>query len=172
MLDLARPSQDRADAIELNSLMRNSLDLLSHHLRRADVKTSLTCKEVAPVIYGNAPRLRQAFFSLLLNTCQKLSAGGLLEVFIDGSADEEDVIVISIFGLEPGHKGHDYSDSLASLFSDRSEDDIVDIGLLHSREVLDQFGAKFLYYDAGERGVPLVVELPIRSGRQAATHNE
>src|SRR5438128_11770060 len=67
MLDLARPSQGRVDAIELKGFLGDSLDLMGSHLRKASVRVVLDCKSAPPVIYGDGPRLRQAFFHLLLS---------------------------------------------------------------------------------------------------------
>src|SRR4029453_6223018 len=71
-LDLLRVSQGRVDAIEIKALLPDSLFLVGHFLRRADVKASITCRTTPPLVYWEAPQLRQTVFHLLFNAAQQV----------------------------------------------------------------------------------------------------
>src|SRR5689334_2787144 len=109
MLDLARPSQGRVDAIELKGFLGDSLDLMGSHLRKASVRVVLDCKSAPPVIYGDGPRLRQAFFNLLLNAGRRLGAGGQLELSIEQPAEMPGFIGVQLSGVDREGRSQDYA---------------------------------------------------------------
>src|SRR5262249_1877662 len=84
-LDLSRPPQGRVDAIEIKALVTDSLALVGHHLRRSNVKASITCRITPPLIYGEAAQLRQALFNLLVNAIEHVGGGHLHVVIAQGN---------------------------------------------------------------------------------------
>lgn len=166
-MDLARPPQGRKDPIELKALLMGALDLVGHSLRKADVKVELTCRIGPPLIYGEAPQLRQAFFNLLLNAGQLVGVGGRLEVVIEEAPERPGYLAVSLSGTEAGGNGHDFSQSLACLFAAQSDAGPVGIGLSLVREILNEAGAKISIGGAADRGVPLAVYLPVNAGSRA-----
>lgn len=163
-LDLARPAQGRTDAIDIKALMSDSLDLVGHHLRKADVTAGLTCRINKPLIYGEAPQLRQAFFNLLLNAGQQVGAGGRLQVVMDEAADMPEFLGLAFLGTEASGVGHDFSTSFAVLFAAQSETETTGIGLYLTREILTEAGARIFFSEAGEQGVGLMIYLPMNAG--------
>jgi len=166
-LDLARPAQGRTDAIEIKALLADSLDLIGHHLRKADVKAALTCRIIPPLVYGEAQQLRQAFFNLLLNAGQQVGAGGRLQVVIDEAAGVPGFLGLALFGTEASGAGHDFSRSFAALFAAQSETETTGIGLYLSRRILDEAGAKITFTEGGDQGVGLIIHLPVNAGSRA-----
>jgi nitrogen-specific signal transduction histidine kinase len=159
MLDLARPPQARADAIELKGFLEESLDLISHHLRKADVKVRLKCDATPPLIYGDAARFRQALFNVILNACQKLGSKSEDEIHLGRLPDESGPITISLIGIEEGGVKHDFSRSFPGLLSTGSEPEPVGIGLSLAREILTEFGATVQAKPLEDSGVSLVISL-------------
>lgn len=170
MLDLARPSPIRTDAIDLNDFLADSLDLISHQLRKTDVKASVECLASSPVIYGDASRLRQAFFNLLFNACPKVGAGGSINLMIDRSGDDSEFISVALFGADASGTAHDFSGSLSGLLSPDCQAVSEELGLTLAREAFDRLSAKIISSDAGSQGMHLVVKLPIRGLNEATAH--
>ena len=166
-LDLARPPQGRIDAIEIKSLLADSLDLVGHHFRKMDVKAGLTCTMIPPLVYGEAPQLRQAFFNLLLNAGQQVGTGGRLQAVIDEAADMPGFLGLALFGTEASGVGHDFSRSFAGFFSGQSEPEAAGIGLYLARRILDEAGVRIGSTAAGEQGVGLMIYLPLKAGSRA-----
>ena len=161
-LDLARPAQGRTDAIEIKALLTDSLDLVGHHLRRADVKASLTCRISPPLIYGEAPQLRQAFFNLLLNAGQRVGSGGRLQVAINEAPDMPGFLGLTLLGADAGGVAHDFSQSFGSFFASQSEGEVAGIGLYLARKILDEAGAKIVSTAMGEQGPGLTIYFPVK----------
>jgi PAS domain S-box-containing protein len=148
MLDLTRPSEGRRCAIGLKGFLGEVLDLMGHHLRKRGVKASVVCAGRPPLIYADAPRLRQAFFNLVLNLVERCSDGSELEIALEESSDRPGYVKL-IFRAA----SHDFS----GLFSEGDGG----IGLSLARGVLSDLGAELKLSDDGERGVSLVVFLPV-----------
>jgi signal transduction histidine kinase len=166
-LDLARSAQGRSDAIEIKALLADSIDLIGHHLRKADVKAGLTCRIIPPLVYGEAQQLRQAFFNLLLNAGQQIGTGGRLQVVIDEAAGVPGFLGLTLFGTGASGAGHDFSQSFAGFFAAQSETETAGIGLYLTRRILDNAGAKITFTEAGEQGVGLIIYLPVNAGPRA-----
>jgi signal transduction histidine kinase len=164
MLDLARPSQGRVDAIELKGFLGDSLDLMGSHLRKASVRVVLDCKSAPPVIYGDGPRLRQAFFNLLLNAGKRLGAGGQLELIIEQPAEMPGFIGVQLLGVDREGRSQNYAESFAGFLSVERRWGAEDMGLALAKEILDDYGAKVAALPVDGRGVALVVYLPKGAG--------
>jgi signal transduction histidine kinase len=164
MLDLARPAGGRADAIQLTSFIEEVLELIKHHLRKGDVKASVTYNAVPPILYGDAPRLRQAFFNVLMNGCNSVGRGGSMELVIEGSEDGQ-ITMISLFGCSADNRGCDFSSAFSPLLAGPNMGEETGIGLFLAKEVFDRFGAVVQAPEAGELGSPLIVILPNKGGQ-------
>jgi two-component system NtrC family sensor kinase len=160
MLDLSRPAQGRRDAIELKSFLADSLELIGSHMRKADVKASLTCNATPSLIYGDGPRLRQAIFNLLMNAGQHLGPGGDIEIAIEESVGRPDLIPIFVFGTEQSGQAHDFSKSFSSLLTSGQNREGIGMGLSLTKEILREFGASLDSTAVEGRGVALVLHLP------------
>lgn len=160
MLDLSRPAQGRRDAIELKSFLVDSLELIGSHLRKADVKASLTCNATPPLIYGDGPRLRQAIFNLLMNAAQHLGSGGEIEITIEASPDHPELTPVFMYGTEKSGQAHDFSKSFSSILTSEQKREGIGMGLSLTREILREFGASLASTAVAGRGIALVLNLP------------
>lgn len=171
MLDLARPSPGRTEAITLNNFFSELLDLINHQLRKSDVKASVKGLAGPPVIYGDAPLLRQAFFNLMLNACQSVGAGGSIDIVVEEAKEDLNYVNVALFGADALGHGHDFSISLKGFLSTGGESVIEGLGLTLARELFDRLAAGINSTDAGTQGKGLIIKLPIKGGSEAATHN-
>jgi len=159
-LNLSRPPQGRLDAIEIKALLSDSLVLVGHHLRRANVKASITCRMTPPLIYGEAAQLRQALFNVLVNAAQQVGGGGRLHIVIEQGNEMSGFIGLTFEGADANEKPHDFSQSLAAFISG-IEDQPAGIGLYLAKSILEEAGAK-IALTTGEHGKTLTVYLPIK----------
>ena len=160
MLDLARPSPGRYDAIGLKGFLTEALDLMGHHLRKANVKTTLVINTDPPLIYGDAPRLRQALFNIFLNVSKQLGQGGSLEIAIDDGPAPSSHSKISIAGTDKEGSGIDFSQSFAGFLNPAKSGETIGMGLSLARNILDDIGAIVETADIAEKGKALVVYIP------------
>ncbi|HET9532253.1 MAG TPA: PAS domain-containing protein [Blastocatellia bacterium] len=160
MLDLARPSQGRIDAIGLKGFIGETIDLMGHHLRKSRVQASLLCKSEPPLVYGDAPRLRQAIFNLLLNASQRVGPEGSIEIELGEDCTEKDFTRISIRGSDRLGEGIDLSQTFHPFLSADEDTEGAGMGLSLAKEILNGFGARFEAVSMPETGVGFAIYLP------------
>jgi two-component system NtrC family sensor kinase len=68
----SRSSQDVAELLDLNTVLDNVHDLLSHNLAIKKVRMELVKDERLPPISGDKDALRQVFLNLIINACDAL----------------------------------------------------------------------------------------------------
>lgn len=163
-LDVVRPRQTQVSAIDARALLADAINLAAHYFRKTDVLAELTCGMSQPLVYGEAPQLRQAFFSLLLNASQKVGIGGRLEIALAESQDMPGFLSVSLSGTGANGQGHDFFQSFGSLLDDGSEVVESGVGLSLAKHILDETGALMTFDGSGEHGIPIVVHLPMKPG--------
>lgn len=161
-LDIVRPGQRPPSPIDVKDLLADVLNLAAHYFRKKEVSVQVTCGTGSPLIYGGAPQMRQAFFSLMLNASQSVGIGGRLEVVIGESDGRPGFLSVSLWGTEGSGQAHDFSRSFRSFVDGGNELVATGLGLSHARQVLDAAGAAVAFGGAETRGVPMVVHLPAR----------
>jgi two-component system, NtrC family, sensor histidine kinase HydH len=77
-LDYARPYKGEAAEIDLNEVVRKTVQLLENPAAQA--KVTLQLSEALPRVRGDAEQLRQVFLNLGLNALEAMSAGGALTI--------------------------------------------------------------------------------------------
>jgi K+-sensing histidine kinase KdpD len=157
-LELARPAQGRADAIDLNALLEESLALAGHHLRKTNVTASLTCRIPKPLIYGEASQLKQAFFILLLNTGRRVETGGSLRAIIDLAQKVPEFLELVLLGTDANGVRHDFSTVFREGLA--VEGEVSGIGLNLASKIFAEAGARISFPTAGEQASGLVIQLP------------
>ncbi|MGB1012531.1 MAG: sensor histidine kinase [Nannocystaceae bacterium] len=82
LLDFARPRPAERRPVELESLLRADIDMLSPLLGRSGVTCALerAAQSPAPVVNGDPDQLRQVFTNLLLNAGQAMPGGGVVHI--------------------------------------------------------------------------------------------
>ena len=160
-LDMARLPTNRRSPLELKTLILSTLDLASHHLRNADVKVEVTCVMEPPLIYGEAPQLKQAFFNLVVNAASEVGSGGRMEILLDQARENCDFVTVAIRGTEASGAGHDFSKFVNWFSNPRVEDSSPGLGLSLLKQILDTSGARILSTESGEGGVSIVIHLPV-----------
>lgn len=161
-LDLARPERKQTSGIDIKALLSDSLDLAAHYFRRRGIQTQLTCATSSPLIYGDAPLLRQAFFSVLLSASQTVAPGGRVEVFIAVSQEVPDAVCVKLLGTEVTGQWYDVARSLESSVGDGKQTRTGD-GLSLARHTFDETGALVNLDESDERGLAILVHLPAKA---------
>lgn len=159
-LDFGRPPKSERHALDLKQVVLEALDLVSHHLRKLDVKVEITCEIAAPLIYGEAPQLRQVVFILCLNAGQVIGIGGKLRVVVSEASDRPGFLALTLVGILSSGKGHDFSHTFAILFNPQVTNDKFGSGLYLAKTILDQAKAQIRMRESGDLGAGIVVYFP------------
>jgi signal transduction histidine kinase len=80
LLNFSRTSTTEFRETNLNQVIRDTLLLLEHQFKTAQVVIDLDLAEELPPIHGNPGKLQQVFLNLLLNAKEAMPGGGRLRV--------------------------------------------------------------------------------------------
>jgi signal transduction histidine kinase len=80
LLNFSRTSTTEFRETDLNQVIRDTLSLLEHQFKTAQVTVDLELAEELPSINGNPGKLQQVFLNLLLNAKEAMPEGGRLRV--------------------------------------------------------------------------------------------
>ena len=80
LLNFSRTSTTEFRDTDLNQVIRDTLSLLDHQFKTAQIIVDLQLTEQLPPIFGNPGKLQQVFLNLLLNAKEAMPSGGHLRV--------------------------------------------------------------------------------------------
>ena len=80
LLNFSRTSTTEFRETNLNQVIRDTLSLLEHQFKTAQIIVDLDLAEDLPPIHGNPGKLQQVFLNLLLNAKEAMPGGGRLRV--------------------------------------------------------------------------------------------
>lgn len=80
LLDMFKPRQDGFSDTDVESVIDETLLLLSLHTQRGKVTISKKLPSPLPHIHGSSEQLKQVFLNLMINSCDFMPDGGKIEV--------------------------------------------------------------------------------------------
>jgi signal transduction histidine kinase len=159
-LDMARLPTNHRSNLELKTLILSTLELASHNLRSEGVKVEVTCVMEPPLIYGEAPQLKQAFFNLIVNAASEIGSGGRMEILLDQARENCDFATVAIRGTKTDGSAHDFSKFVNWFSSPSVDNSSPGLGLFLLKQILDTSSARIQSNESGEGGVTIVIHLP------------
>ncbi len=103
LLNFSRTSTTEFRATDLNQVIRDTLSLLEHQFKTAQILVDLDLAGELPSINGNPGKLQQVFLNLLLNAKEAMPGGGRLRVATLLNGHVEAVVADSGSGIAPEH---------------------------------------------------------------------
>jgi two-component system NtrC family sensor kinase len=80
LLNFSRTGGAELAEVDLNSVLEETLTLVQHPFKTAQVTVIKAYKEQLPPVLGSTTRLQQVFLNLLMNARDAMPGGGMLEV--------------------------------------------------------------------------------------------
>jgi two-component system, NtrC family, sensor kinase len=80
LLNFSRTSGAEFHAVDLNTVIHDTLALLEHQFKTARIHIELALEPDLPVIQGNQGKLQQVFLNLFLNAKDAMADGGTLRI--------------------------------------------------------------------------------------------
>jgi two-component system, NtrC family, sensor kinase len=101
LLNFSRTSTTEFRSTDLNQVVRDTLSLLEHQFKTAQIVVDLDLVDELPPIHGNPGKLQQVFLNLLLNAKDAMPGGGRLRITTLVNGHVEAVISDSGSGIAP-----------------------------------------------------------------------
>jgi len=162
LLNFSRTSTTEFRETSLNQVIRETLSLLEHQLKTAQITVDLDLAENLPTIHGNPGKLQQVFLNLLLNAKDAMPAGGHLRVATLANGHVEASISDSGSGIAPENLKRIYDPFFTTKTTPKPGDRRgTGLGLSVSYGIIQEHAGKIRVESAVGAGTTFHLEFPL-----------
>jgi len=162
LLNFSRTSTTEFRDTDLNQVIRDTLSLLEHQFKTAQIVVDLDLAEELPPIHGNPGKLQQVFLNLLLNAKEAMPAGGHLRVATLANGHVEAHVADSGSGIAPEHLKRIYDPFFTTKTVLRPGDRRgTGLGLSVSYGIIQEHAGKIHVESAVGAGTTFHLEFPL-----------
>ncbi len=160
LLNFSRTSTTEFRSTDLNQVIRDTLSLLEHQFKTAQVFVDLDLAGELPAINGNPGKLQQVFLNLLLNAKEAMPGGGRLRVATLVNGHVEAVVSDSGSGISPEHLKRIY-DPFFTTKNIPGDKRGTGLGLAVSYGIIQEHAGKIHVESAVGAGTTFHLEFPL-----------
>lgn len=154
-LSFSRPLEDiRPEAIDLNALARDVLDVLDGRAVGAGV--TLALEGAAPTVQGDPRRLKEALINLVSNAIEATPSGGSVSLRVRGTGDG---VQLDVKDSGRGISPEDLERLGTSFFTTRANG--TGLGVVLAQGVITQHGGSLAYVSSLGKGTTATITLPL-----------
>jgi two-component system, NtrC family, sensor kinase len=160
LLNFSRTSTTEFRATDLNQVIRDTLSLLEHQFKTAQILVDLDLAQELPPIHGNPGKLQQVFLNLLLNAKEAMPGGGHLRVATLVNGHVEALVSDSGSGIAPEHLKRIY-DPFFTTKTKPGDKRGTGLGLSVSYGIIQEHAGKIHVESAIGAGTTFHLEFPL-----------
>jgi two-component system, NtrC family, sensor kinase len=162
LLNFSRTSTTEFRETNLNQVIRDTLSLLEHQFKTAEIAIDLDLAEELPPIHGNAGKLQQVFLNLLLNAKDAMPGGGRLRLATAVNGHVEALVSDSGSGIAPEHLKRIYDPFFTTKIAPRPGNRRgTGLGLSVSYGIIQEHAGKIHVESAVGAGTTFHLEFPM-----------
>jgi PAS domain S-box-containing protein len=162
LLNFSRTSTTEFRETNLNQVIRDTLSLLEHQFKTAQVTVDTELVEDLPAIQGNPGKLQQVFLNLLLNAKESMPGGGHLRISTLANGHVEAIVADSGSGIAPEHLKRIYDPFFTTKTTPRpGERRGTGLGLSVSYGIIQEHAGKIHVESAVGAGTTFHLEFPL-----------
>ncbi len=160
LLNFSRTSTTEFRSTDLNQVIRDTLSLLEHQFKTAQILVDLDLSGELPPIHGNPGKLQQVFLNLLLNAKDAMPGGGRLRVATLVNGHVEALVSDSGSGIAPEHLKRIY-DPFFTTKNMPGDKRGTGLGLSVSYGIIQEHAGKIHVESAVGAGTTFHLEFPL-----------
>jgi PAS domain S-box-containing protein len=162
LLNFSRTSTTEFRETNLNQVILDTLSLLDHQFKTAQILVDLDLAEHLPLIHGNPGKLQQVFLNLLLNAKEAMPGGGRLRVATLANGHVEALVNDSGSGIAPEHLKRIYDPFFTTKTMPKPGDRRgTGLGLSVSYGIIQEHAGKIHVESAIGAGTTFHLEFPL-----------
>ncbi len=160
LLNFSRTSTTEFRSTNLNQVILDTLSLLEHQFKTAQILVDLDLADELPPIHGNPGKLQQVFLNLLLNAKDAMPGGGRLRVATLYNSHVEALVTDSGSGIAPEHLKRIY-DPFFTTKNRPGDKRGTGLGLSVSYGIIQEHAGKIHVESAIGSGTTFHLEFPL-----------
>ena len=162
LLNFSRTSTTEFRETNLNQVIHDTLSLLEHQFKTAQIIVDLDLAQELPPIHGNSGKLQQVFLNLLLNAKDAMPGGGHLRVATLANGHVEAIVSDSGAGIAPEHLKRIYDPFFTTKNMPKPGDRRgTGLGLSVSYGIIQEHAGKIHVESAVGAGTTFHLEFPL-----------
>ncbi|HUA98313.1 MAG TPA: ATP-binding protein [Terracidiphilus sp.] len=162
LLNFSRTSTTEFRDTDLNQVIRDTLSLLEHQFKTAQILVDLDLTEELPPIHGNPGKLQQVFLNLMLNAKDAMPGGGHLRIATHVNGHVEALVADSGNGIAPEHLKRIYDPFFTTKTTPKPGDRRgTGLGLSVSYGIIQEHAGKIHVESAIGAGTTFHLEFPL-----------
>ena len=162
LLNFSRTSTTEFRDTDLNQVIRDTLSLLEHQFKTAQIEVDLDLAGGLPSINGNPGKLQQVFLNLLLNAKEAMPGGGRLRVATLVNGHVAAIVTDSGSGIAPEHLKRIYDPFFTTKTTPKPGDRRgTGLGLSVSYGIIQEHAGKIEVQSAVGEGTTFYLEFPL-----------
>jgi signal transduction histidine kinase len=158
LLDLFRPRKDDFTEVDVETVVDETLLLLSPHARQGKIVIEKRLPERLPLVFGSAEQLKQVFLNLLMNACDFMPEGG--KIRIDGAVSDSSLI-LHLTDWGPGIPEENLAKIWEPFFTTKPGSKGTGLGLSVCHGIIKAHGGEIRAANAPDAGAVFTIVLPL-----------
>jgi two-component system, NtrC family, sensor histidine kinase HydH len=160
LLDYARPPKLHRVRHDVRDTLRRALNLVEGRSRQNNVVIHEQLGAEPMIVDADPEQLDQVFINLLLNAIEAMSAGGTLQVTVEGDCVSASRLLRIMFHDSGGGIPDEVMQRIFEPFV-TSKERGIGLGLAISRRIMQEHGGRLTAYNSASGGATFVVEVPL-----------
>jgi polar amino acid transport system substrate-binding protein len=157
LLEFSRESRAERELVDVNDLVRKTLQLMHKYLQNNDVQVITDLPQLDPC-HANENALRQIFLNLITNAVQAMPHGGELRVRTSRATADRMRLEFSDTGV--GIPEHQLKDIFNPFFTTKSSTQGTGLGLSVVHSVVRRYHGDIQVRSTPHQGTTFTIELP------------
>ena len=157
MLGYARKMEPRMEDVDINSTLKQTIDLLKNHAINNNIEIETAFSDNLPIIAGDQSRLQQVFLNLITNAIDAIGSEGLIEVT---SRKVDSFIHIDIADNGPGISEELQKKVFDPFFTTKETGKGTGLGLWVSYDIIAKMGGNINVSSEEGKGTTFTVSIP------------
>lgn len=160
-LEFSRPPRLKMQKISPSVVVDLAVQLLEHRLKSYDVAVNLVRKKPLPEIDADPEQLKEVLVNLMVNACEAMVRGGLIEINEDEEHDTPigKAVVIRISDNGPGIPESVIGKVMEPFFTTKEEG--TGLGLSIVARIIEEHGGRIDIKSKEGEGTVFIITLPV-----------
>jgi PAS domain S-box-containing protein len=164
LLQFSRAGRDQVSTVDVCDEVAKTIDLISHHLRKRQIRVEPDFAADVPAIHADRQQLRQVFLNLFTNAADAMPEGGRLTPRVrTGELPAVPAVVIEVADTGGGIPADLLPRVLDPFFTTKEEGKGTGLGLAICKRIVEQHQGKLEIESEVGIGTTIRITLPTRS---------